>query len=173
MLVNGSGVLSGLALEHRSDSHDGLTVSKASDLDPGRVSALNGYLVRLHPDDIAARREHQNLVLFTDAERSHNVASDGGDLHTPDPLPATPLPGKKIQLGPLAVSARRDEQHDCARAIDVTRHHGIPRPQAHAPDAPGGPAHRTHARLREPDGLTLGRDHDHVILAGRLNDPDQ
>ena len=63
MLVNGSGVLSGLALEHRSDSHDGLTVSKASDLDPGRVSALNGYLVRLHPDDIAARREHQNLVV--------------------------------------------------------------------------------------------------------------
>ena len=55
MLVNCSGVLSGLALEHRSDSHDGLTVSKASDLDPGRVSALNGYLVRLHPDDIAAR----------------------------------------------------------------------------------------------------------------------
>src|SRR5690606_28949166 len=70
-----------------------------------------------------------------------------------------------VQVGALAVAQLADDQQIRAGPHHVHGHHVVAVIQAHADDAPGGPAHGPHRVLGEAHGLALGGDQQDVLGA--------
>ena len=70
---------------------DRLAVVQPGDPHPGGVAALRGDLVDAHADDVAAGREHEDLVVGRHRERGHHGTPGGGDPHAPHALAAAAL----------------------------------------------------------------------------------
>src|SRR5690606_28336174 len=127
--------------------------------------ALPGYVVDFHADHDALGADehhffpvphdagrHDGTVLLHHLQRAHAFAAAVGDAVF-------------VQVGALAVAQLADDQQIRAGPHHVHGHHVVAVIQAHADDAPGGPAHGPHRVLGEAHGLALGGDQQDVLGA--------
>src|SRR5437773_3148327 len=152
---------------------DGLAGVEVHHLDAGGVAALRGDLAHRGTDGGATRGEQEDLGVEGDHEGGDDVAALGRELYALDAHGAPALARKAVELGALAVAGGGDDQDGHVVARHVTRHHHVAGPKAHADDALGGAARRTHRVLREADRLAVARHHEDVVGAAGLDDAHQ
>src|SRR6185503_19997953 len=91
-----SGLLAGfgvamLTFEHAGHRHHGIAFRHPRHADAGGVPTLLGDLVDAHANQVAGRREHDDLITRSDDERGHDHTARLRDTHPSHALAAAAL----------------------------------------------------------------------------------
>src|SRR5436305_3209761 len=160
-------------LEHRRGGGHRLILLQAHDAHAGGVASLRRDVACRHADGDARRRDQEQLVVETDHERGDDVAASSGELDALDAHRAPALTRETLELGALAVAGVGDDEDVDVVTRQVARHDLVALTKAHADDAGGRAAHRSHRLLGEADGLPHAADHEDVVFAAGLDDLDE
>src|SRR5882724_10414211 len=137
------------------------------------VAALRRHVARGHADDLALRRDHEDVVAFADLEHAHDRAVAAAGLDVDDALARAALQPVLVERRALAVAPLGDGEDLRALLHDVARDDLVALLHLDAAHAAGAAAHRPHLVLGESDGHPeLGGDHDlaRAVRAARGDD---